>query len=55
MARNPFAGDVARLKGSQSYRRRVGDWRLFFDVYPERRLVEVTELARRTTTTYRRR
>jgi len=56
MRQDPFAGDVARLKDQPSaFRRRVGDWRIFFDAYPERRLVEVTAIARRTTTTYRQR
>jgi mRNA-degrading endonuclease RelE of RelBE toxin-antitoxin system len=56
MAQDPFSGDVARLtKQPTAFRRRVGEWRTFFDVYPERRLVEVTEIQRRTTTTYRRR
>jgi mRNA-degrading endonuclease RelE of RelBE toxin-antitoxin system len=29
-----------------------GDWRIFFDVYRERRVVEVVHIARRTSTTY---
>ena len=56
MAVNPFTGDLERLKNERSaFRRRVGDWRLFFDVYPEERLVEVRDIQRRTTTTYRKR
>jgi len=56
MARDPFAGDVQRLKDQPTaFRRRVGDWRIFFDVYAEQRLVEVTDIARRPTTTHRRR
>jgi len=39
----------------RSYRRRLGDWRIFFDLYPERRLFVVTTIERRTTTTYRKR
>jgi len=56
MEANPFAGDVASLQHQPTaFRRRVGDWRIFFDVYPDRRLVEVVDIRRRTTTTYRRR
>ncbi len=56
MAQKPFAGDIARLKNQPTaFRRRVGDWRIFFDVYPDRRLVAVSDIQRRTTTTYRRR
>jgi len=56
MEQNPFAGDIERLKNQpHAFGRRVGDWRIFFDVYPEQRRVEVTEIIRRSTTTYRRR
>ena len=56
MASDPFTGDIERLKDERAaFRRRVGDWRIFFDVYPDRRLVEVVDIRRRTTTTYRRR
>jgi mRNA-degrading endonuclease RelE of RelBE toxin-antitoxin system len=54
MEQNPFTGDIQRLENQPTaFRRRVGDWRIFFDVYPEQRLVEVTDIVRRTTTTYR--
>jgi len=56
MERNPFAGDIQRLAGHRTaFRRRVGDWRIFFDVYPDRGVVDVPAIERRTTTTYRRR
>jgi mRNA-degrading endonuclease RelE of RelBE toxin-antitoxin system len=56
MAENPFTGDIARLENQPTaFRRRVGDWRIFFDVFPEIRLVEVTDIVRRTSTTYRHR
>jgi len=35
MREDPFSGDIAYLKGEEAaLRRRVGDWRIFFDVYP---------------------
>lgn len=56
MEQDPFAGDMARLHNQPTaFRRRVGDWRIFFDVDPERRLVHVRYIERRTTTTYRKR
>jgi mRNA-degrading endonuclease RelE of RelBE toxin-antitoxin system len=56
MARDPFTGDIQQLKNQPTaFRRRVGDSRIFFDVYPHLRLVEVPSVERRTTTTYRRR
>jgi mRNA-degrading endonuclease RelE of RelBE toxin-antitoxin system len=56
MAQDPFTGDIQPLKSQPTaFRRRVGDWRIFVDVYRERRQVEVTDIERRTTTTYRKR
>jgi len=56
MADAPLAGDVVRLTNhSSTFRRRVGNWRVFFDAFPDRRLVVVNEIVRRTTTTYRKR
>jgi mRNA-degrading endonuclease RelE of RelBE toxin-antitoxin system len=53
MEENPFQGDVRKLQGGlEGFRRRVGDWRIFFDVYPEQRRVVVTAIERRTSTTY---
>lgn len=53
MRRNPFSGDLARLKNQPAtWRRRVGAYRIFFDVYPERLLLEVLEIRRRTSATY---
>jgi mRNA-degrading endonuclease RelE of RelBE toxin-antitoxin system len=53
MEENPFQGDVRKLRGGrEGFRRRVGDWRIFFDVYPEEHRVVVTAIERRTSTTY---
>lgn len=30
-------------------------WRIFFDAYPDRRVVDVLDIRRRTSTTYRQR
>ena len=54
MQQDPFGGDLVRLQGSQpaAWRRRVGSWRILFDVYPDRQLVAVADILRRTSTTY---
>src|SRR5437667_4180138 len=46
MCEAPTAGDCLELTKQplRSYRRRVGDWRIFFDLYPERRLFVVTTI-----------
>jgi len=53
MQRNPFSGDISRLRSERStWRRRVGAYRIFFDVYPDRHQVDVLDIVRRTSTTY---
>ena len=53
MRADPFSGDVAYLKNQgATLRRRVGDWRLFFDLYPDERLIAIVAIKRRTSTTY---
>jgi len=56
MRADPRSGDVVPLTAQPaSFRRRAGNWRIFFDLYPERFVVEVVDIVRRSTTTYRRR
>ena len=56
MQHDPKSGNVKRLSNEvTAFRRRVGDWRIFFDLYPGRRRVDVALIERRTTTTYRHR
>ncbi len=56
MTRNPLEGDVVALtRERMAFRRRVGDWRILFDLFPADHLIEVRFIERRTTTTYRKR
>ena len=53
MCADPFAGNVARLHGlPTSWRRRVGNWRILYDLYTDRGLIVVASIRRRTSTTY---
>jgi mRNA-degrading endonuclease RelE of RelBE toxin-antitoxin system len=53
MRDDPFAGDIVRLRRN---RRpgvvRVGNYRIFYDVYLDHRMVVVVAIKRRTSTTY---
>jgi len=50
---DPFSGDIKRLKNQPAaWRRRVGAYRIFFDLYPEQAMIVVVAIARRTSTTY---
>lgn len=54
MRTDPFSGDIVRLHAGEraAWRRRVGSYRIFFDVYPDQLLVDVVEIHRRTSKTY---
>jgi mRNA interferase RelE/StbE len=49
---DPFQGDIRKLQGLPGFRRRVGNWRILFEVVLERRQVVVAAIERRTSTTY---
>jgi mRNA-degrading endonuclease RelE of RelBE toxin-antitoxin system len=53
MESDPLGGDIKRLQGERSaWRRRAGSYRIFFDVDPQNRIVDIVDIARRTSTTY---
>jgi mRNA interferase RelE/StbE len=53
MQNDPFQGDIKRLKGqSTAWRRRVGNYRIIYDLFFEERLLVVSAILRRTSTTY---
>jgi mRNA interferase RelE/StbE len=52
MQQNPFRGDIRKLQGLPGFRRRVGNWRILFEVAFERGHVVIAAIERRTSTTY---
>lgn len=52
MQQDPFRGDVRKLQGLPGLRRRVGNWRIFFEIVPEQGQVVVSAIQRRTSSTY---
>jgi mRNA interferase RelE/StbE len=53
LADDPFGGDVLKLEGEAGrWRRRVGNYRIFFSVDAAARTVSVSAILRRTSTTY---
>lgn len=53
LAANPYAGDVWKMKGEEhSWRCRVGDYRIFYELFPNERVIYVYKIERRTSTTY---
>ena len=50
---SPFAGDIIKLSGEEnSWRRRVGSYRIFYKVYSEQSVILIQELQRRGSKTY---
>ena len=50
---DPYFGDIRRLKGSENiWRRRVGNYRVIYQVDDDKELVSVLDIRRRTTKTY---
>lgn len=53
MADDPFIGDVLKLEGDNNrWRRRIGNYRIFFTVDTVARRVEVSAIVRRSSSTY---
>ena len=53
MMTNPYSGDIRKMKGETDvWRRRVGAYRLFFEVTQVSRTVHLYAVQRRTSATY---
>ncbi|MEK7505181.1 MAG: type II toxin-antitoxin system RelE/ParE family toxin [Patescibacteria group bacterium] len=53
MMANPFAGDIKKIKGEENtWRRRVGSYRISYEVFVNKRFVHIFEVKRRTSNTY---
>jgi mRNA interferase RelE/StbE len=52
MCEDPFKGDVKTLRGLNSLRRRVGDWRIIYELLEGKKLIIVTAIKRRGSSTY---
>jgi len=50
---NPYQGDIEKIRGENNvWRRRVGSYRILYEVIPSQKSIEVFRIKRRTTTTY---
>ncbi len=53
MRSDPYSGDIKLLKGTdRAWRRRVGAWRIMFDVRADTRIVAIHDVERRGSNTY---
>ena len=50
---NPFSGDIQKMKGEENaWRKRVGAYRIFYEILSHERVVHVFHAERRTSNTY---
>mgnify|MGYP001606990876 CR=1 FL=1 len=50
---NPYSGDIQKMKGEENvWRRRIGSYRLFYEIFAEEKIIHVYHVERRTTQTY---
>jgi len=50
---NPYYGDIQKMKGETNvWRRRMGSYRLFYEIFIEEKIVHVFHVERRTSQTY---
>jgi len=54
LERNPFCFGTIKLVGYPfaEYRHRVGDYRILFDIWEEKKILMILDIKRRTSTTY---
>lgn len=53
LAANPYSGDIAKMQGEEDvWRRRLGDYRVLYEVLVKEKTVHVFRVERRTSTTY---
>lgn len=53
MSKNPYRGDIEKVKGEENvWRRRLGSYRILYEMFPPRKFIWVFDIKRRTTTTY---
>lgn len=53
MCTDPYSGDVKFLRGvGQTFRRRVGDWRIFFELDKTQQSIVILAVKRRGSNTY---
>jgi mRNA interferase RelE/StbE len=53
MCSDPYSGDVKFLRGMRNiFRRRVGDWRIIFELRKNEKLILILAVKRRSSKTY---
>lgn len=50
---NPYLGDIEKIKGEEnSWRRRIGAYRIFYEIITQEKIIYIFRVERRTSKTY---
>jgi mRNA interferase RelE/StbE len=53
LATDPYLGDIKKMKGEEnSWRRRIGAYRIFYEMIHQEKIIYVFSIERRTSKTY---
>jgi mRNA-degrading endonuclease RelE of RelBE toxin-antitoxin system len=53
ISENPYKGDIEKIKGEENiWRRRIGSYRILYEVSPSQKSISVFNIRRRTMSTY---
>ena len=53
ISENPYRGDIEKIKGEENtWRRRIGSYRIIYEIFTTQKLIWVFSIKRRTTDTY---
>ena len=53
ISQNPFSGDIGKIEGEENtWRRRIGAYRIFYEVIVPDKIILVFRVERRTSSTY---
>ncbi len=54
--KNPYQGDIEKIKGEDDvWRRRVGNYRIVYEITTNKKYIDIFQVRRRTTNTYQKR
>lgn len=53
METNPYMGDIEKMRGEDSvWRRRVGSYRIMYEIFAAQKIIYIADIRRRTSKTY---
>lgn len=55
LSENPYQGNIEKLEGEENtWRRRVGFYRIIYEIFSKEKIIWILDISKRTDTTYKR-